>query len=310
MGLLNLLSGVFSRPRHGVRWAPPDPAGRRAAIYQICYSRETFARLEPGFLRLDNRANQRPDWREYHPMRTFLQEAPLDEKRFYAFLSPKFPSKAQIGGPVVQAFLAQHADADVVLFSPFADLRALFLNSFMQGEYFHPGLFRASQAFLEAAGRDVDLGALVTDFRSSVACNYFAAKPAFWREWLALNEQLFRLAEGGGALAGLLTAPAPHVEGQVVPFKVFVQERTADLLLGTQPHWKVAVYPQSTLSSFREFSGDTALVMRCDALKAAYRDGGGAGKLREYHELLSARGVPPGEDPAMVALRARAAAEG
>jgi hypothetical protein len=41
----------------------------------------------------------------------------------------------------------------------------------------------------------VNLHELVTDSRNTVHSNYFAAKPRFWREWLAINEQLFSIAE-------------------------------------------------------------------------------------------------------------------
>ena len=48
------------------------PAVTDARIHQIYYSEQTRAELDPGFLPLDNSANERPDWREYWPIRRFL----------------------------------------------------------------------------------------------------------------------------------------------------------------------------------------------------------------------------------------------
>lgn len=41
-------------------------------IHQIFYSDDTRRTLDPGFIPLDNLANERPDWREYWPIRKFL----------------------------------------------------------------------------------------------------------------------------------------------------------------------------------------------------------------------------------------------
>jgi hypothetical protein len=279
-------------PAASVRWQEA-PAGCSAAIYQIFYSDETRAALDPGFLQLDNSANVRPDWREYHPIRAFLLNVPLDEQRFYGFLSPKFGQKGCVDSAGVHAFCEAHPDVDAVLFSPFIDLQAFFLNSFLQGEYFHPGLVEASTAFFSSIGYDVDLQSAVMDYRRSVFCNYFAAKPRFWRAWLDINERLYQAAEQGGAAAGLLTARTDHDGHEDVEFKIFIQERTADLLLATQPHWKAVAYPHSRPSALPLFSDDAALVFQADALKGAFLDTGNRQHLDEYRALLAQRGMPP-----------------
>src|SRR4051812_6556887 len=100
-----LWNSIFGKPKqpsgHGVTWADPRALGDRAAVYQVVYSDSTRAALDPVLLALDNSANQRPDWREYHPIRSFLLHAPLDEQRFYGFLSPKFSLKTALRGEQV-----------------------------------------------------------------------------------------------------------------------------------------------------------------------------------------------------------------
>jgi len=44
----------------------------RTHIFQIYYSNATREALDPGFVPLDNIRNERPDWREYWPIRRHL----------------------------------------------------------------------------------------------------------------------------------------------------------------------------------------------------------------------------------------------
>jgi hypothetical protein len=289
MGLWSIFKG--SRHRDApVHWREDLAARGRASVYQICYSPETRKTLDPGFLVMDNCANGRPDWREYHPIRTRLLAGALDEERFYAFLSPKFGDKTGLSATQVHAFIDAHAEADVVLFSPFPELQAIFLNTFLQGEHFHPGLLVTADTFLGQIGVDLDLRAFVTDSSCSVFSNFFAAKPRFWREWLTVNERLFSLAEQRGTLGKLLRRPARYRDGEHVEFKIFLQERTADLLMGTGTGWRVAAYPPAQLS---RIGGSPELMLRCNELKAAFRATGDASHLRAFHDLLARNDLPP-----------------
>ncbi len=254
------------------------PAHLRAAavpvhLYQIAYSAETLAAVQPGYAVLDNLENARPDWQEYAPIRRILLHEPLDDDAFYGFFSPKFPAKTQLSHAQVVAFVQAHAaEADVMLFSPQPDMGAFFLNVFEQGELFDPGLTDAYGAFLAQIGRPVNLRGLVMDSRDVVFSNYFVARPAFWREWLALNEPLFAVCEGPDTpLKQALCVPTTY-PGEVQR-KVFLQERAASLLLAIQPHWRSIAYnPYGmgwSMSRLREHP--TAAVIS-DALKMAYRD--------------------------------------
>ena len=177
-------------------------------------------------------------------------------------------------------FVQQHeAGADVMLFSPQPDMGAFFLNVFEQGEAFDAGLIAATEALLAHAGRPQRLQALVMDARQIVFSNYFVARPAFWREWLALCEPLWRVCEGEDetAPAGLreaLTAPTTYRTGEVAAQrKVFVMERMASLLLATQPRWRsVAHNPFGfgwSMSRFRQHPTEAYI---SDALKRAWRE--------------------------------------
>jgi hypothetical protein len=153
-----------------VEVAPAAPAAVAAAprmqIHHIAYSEETSKELPAQFLLLDNLDNTRPDWREYWPMRSYLLNHALDDNTFYGFLSPKFGYKTGLDHAALTAFAAQHGtDSDVLIFSPFWDLNSLFMNSFLQGEVFHPGLLECVKEFASVTGLGFDPAQAVTHAR-------------------------------------------------------------------------------------------------------------------------------------------------
>lgn len=255
-----------------------------AHLYQVVYSPETLAAVEPGYLVLDNLRNERADWREYWPMRRFLLNNALDEDAFYGFFSPKFGAKTLIRPAQVVAFVRTHAPrADVVLFSPQPDMGAFFLNVFEQAELFDPGLIEAYEAFLAHIGRPVSLGQLIMDSSQVVFSNYFVARPAFWRAWLTLNEAMFAVCESADSPLPLRQALCqPTTYPGDVQRKVFLIERAASLLLVTQPHWRSVAYNPFgmgwSMSRFREHPTDAVI---SDALKMAFRD-------RHYPQYMEA----------------------
>jgi 2-polyprenyl-3-methyl-5-hydroxy-6-metoxy-1,4-benzoquinol methylase len=241
-------------------------------LFQIAYSEASRAAIEPGYAMLDNLANPRPDWYEYWPIRRFLLEEPLDEAAFYGFFSPKFRFKTGLSAAQVRAFVTaavNAAQADVVLFSPQPDMGAFFLNVFEQGETFDPGLIDTCSQLLEGIGRAVPLRELVMDSRQIVFSNYFVARPAFWREWLQLNEALFAVCEGPDSpLREALCLPTSYPAQR----KVFVQERMASLLLATQPQWRsVAHDPFGFAWSQSKLQQHPTEAYISDALKLAWR---------------------------------------
>jgi hypothetical protein len=252
--------------------APSGTTGtnRRVEIRQIFYSEETRAQLDPGFIPLDN-CGQRPDWREYWPMRNFLQSHTLDENTLYGFFSPKFGKKTTLSSATVFEFLATvPRDIDVVGFSPFFDQGAVHLNTFEQAAVNHGNSWPVFEQVVSFVAPGINPRTVVMDSRHSIFCDYFVATAAFWRRWLAVNEVLFSVAEAGAsALAQLLNGPIPYAKG-FVPAKVFVQERIVSLLLLGERHWRVKHYdPLRLPMSGSIVSGYPADLLVLDALKTA-----------------------------------------
>src|SRR5664279_5402514 len=101
-------------------------------IFQIYYSNETREALDRGFQPLDNLKNERPDWREYWPIRNYMKENKLTSGDYYGFLSAT---------KVIEFVQDQAGGPDVVMFSPYYDQIAFFLNQWEQGAIWHKTSF-------------------------------------------------------------------------------------------------------------------------------------------------------------------------
>ena len=239
----------------------------------IGYSQETYDKVEAPFTALDNRANPRPDWQEYWPIRHHLLNTPMQEDHLYGFLSPRFREKTGLSpAQIVEYLCKQPSDTDVVLFSPQPDMGAFFLNVFDQNEVFDPGFKESAQSFCQFAGIDIDLSQLVMDSRNIVFSNYFFAKPAFWRRWLSVCEVLFSACENNPRIADIHGWLKQTNYRDRIQRKVFLLERIASLIIKLENHWRVEsantfefAYSASRLNQFPE----TAVI--CDALKISFQ---------------------------------------
>lgn len=273
-------------------------------LFQIVYSAETLAGLQPGFLPLDNLENPRPDWYEYWPIRRYLLTRTLDENAFYGFFSPRFPEKLGLDHLGLRAFAAANgSDADVLIFSPQPDMGALFLNVFEQAETFDPGMIAAFEAVLSRIGRPASLAGMVMESRQVAFSNYFLARPAFWRDWLTLNEAIFALAEDPADPVGALLREGTLYPG-AAQRKVFLMERTASYLLAETPAWR-----SRRCTPFRFAWSATPLAARpllsvlSDAAKLAYRELGDPEYLAAFAALREEFKAPGSGDAAFATLR-------
>ncbi|MFI4889398.1 MAG: hypothetical protein ACHQIL_02590 [Steroidobacterales bacterium] len=260
----------------------------QAFIYQILNHYTPRQALDPGFRVLDNSANERPDWYEYWPIRNFLLNEALDEGAFYGFLSPKFKLKTNLDAAHVEA-LVRDADSsiDVILLTPSIHNSAYYLNVFAHGDAKHPGLLDVAQQVLRRLGRNTDLAGLVTDSRTEVFSNYFVARPRFWREWLAITEAIFAIAEDpADALGARLRALAPYRSRATAPMKIFVVERIATWILNADPsfHGRV-VDPFAAAAKIHR----TPVAVICDALKIAYATQGRGQYLDVFYLVQAVR---------------------
>ena len=267
------------------------------SVHQIFYDDATRSKLDPGFLPLNNTANERPDWYELWPIRKFLHNAVFEEGAWYGFLSTSFRAKTGLTATHVFDIVSKvGAQSDVVLFSPGWDQIAYFRNVFEQGDIFHPGLAEVSQRFLTHLGVDLDLGELVTHSLSSVFSNYVVARGAYWRRWLDLADALFDYAEGVGA--DHLANGTRYRGGRGVHMKAFVQERLSAVVLA-RDDFRVFAHDLSAtapIGLFHDGLKTRLQLRRCDELKRLYCRTSEKSDLENYYALRAAvplaRAVP------------------
>jgi hypothetical protein len=257
-------------------------------IYQIFYSEETRQSIAPGFIPLDN-TGQRPDWREYWPMRRFFLENTLNPEARYGFFSPKFSQKTGLSSAQVREFVdSTPDDVDVITFSPFFDQAVFFLNVFEHATLCHPGIEHAIHGALNLIAPGFNINANLMTSAQTVFCNYLIAKPAFWQEWLNKCEIIFRAAEARDSeLALRLNADVKYAQ-QGAPAKVFIIERIPSLILSTQSQWKVRNFNSMKLPTgsapLSRFGFD---LIALDALKSAVHATGFSEYATAYMNLRS-----------------------
>ncbi|HEX4267984.1 MAG TPA: hypothetical protein VHY36_08870 [Steroidobacteraceae bacterium] len=262
-----------------------------ARIHQIYYSEQTRAEVDADFLPLDNLANERPDWREYWPMRRFLSSQRLEADCYYGFFSPRFRQKTGLTGAAVHEFVGRQEGApDVISFSPFFDQMAYPLNIVELAAVRHDCADTFSQcAALVAPAFRMDQSVMTS--LDTVYCNYFVAKPGFWAEWLRACEQIFETAEQALTPLGEALNRMVMYETASAPAKVFIIERVASLLLWSQPRWNVKSYnplllPPLSAKFAAMVTVPTLLVL--DSLKIAYARTGVDQYLAAYKQLRDA----------------------
>ncbi len=264
----------------------PAPVATDVQLFQICYSEDMRQQTPPGFTALSSLAAGRPDWREFGPIRDHLMNHVLDDDVFYGFFAPHMTGGQMLDAEKIRDFVQQHGqDHDVLIFSPFWDLNSLFVNSFVQGDFFHPGLLDCSQEFARSAGLDLRLTELVMHGDNTAFCNSFVAKKRFWLHWLELGEKLYRSAEHGeGALTQSLNQSVVYSHDPL-PQKIFVQERLVNMLLaGPQfksKAWNLFGLP-SSITPLNQFKSQAVMA---NALKLAHAQSGDPVYLAEFLRL-------------------------
>lgn len=258
-------------------------------LYQIYYSEQSRAQLDPGFIPLDNSANERPDWREYWPIRRFLLQSNLHPQAYYGFFSPKFRDKTGLDAAAVLRFIEQQGGAaDVISFSPFFDQMAFPLNIMEQAIGSHGECLDALSQCAAMIVPGFDMGRSVTTSANTIFCNYFVAKASFWSEWLRQCERIYQLAEERLTPLGMELNRSVSHGPDAAPLKVFIIERVATLLLWAQRNWVIRSYDPAQLplspSPLAKLLSIADLSI-LDALKMAYERGGFERFLSLYAQL-------------------------
>jgi hypothetical protein len=257
-------------------------------LFQIFYNQETKFSNDSGFLPLDNTSNSRPDWSEYWPIRNYILNNPLRKDTYYGFFSPKFKAKTDLESQEVKNFLDK-ATEDVVIFCPFFDQNAIFVNIFEQALVNHNAIYKVLLDAYAGLKFDAEPQGLVMSSRDVIFCNFFAAKREFWSSWFLCCEKIWHMCEENKSdLAKALNESVEH-DGKLHPAKTFIIERIATILLSNQNEWSVKVYnplalPFMSGSRVAQFRAE---LVQLDAMKVAYRASGLQAYLDQFNSIRS-----------------------
>ncbi len=251
---------------------------KKIFVYQIFYDAESRAKIQPGFIPLDNTNSKHSDWFEFWVILNFLRHHPLEENAWYGFLSPKFFEKTGIDATgVLKAIEANYDSMDIAIFSTAWDQLAYFINPWEQGEVWHSGLTALTQAFLSEHGFTTDLRNIVTDSANSAFSNYVIAKKDYWLAWQDLAEKFFAYVEINADQHPEFTKTTSYGSNiNQYPMKTFIQERFTSLIMASS-NYKVLVADQSNARPIftRLFSDDSRtrnMLQTCDLMKSKYRE--------------------------------------
>jgi hypothetical protein len=277
---VSVLAKLFSKKKPS---GPPETSPRLVRGYQIVYDEFTRQQRDPGFEPLDNANSEQPGWFEYWPIRTYLHTMPLDESTLYAFVSPGFFEKTRLSAAEVHRFIQSSEDADVYSLSPFPCNRASFLNIFEHMEFYFQGIRGHAADFFAQFDPPVDLREMVNHSGNFILCNYFFAKPKFWREWLRICDQLHEDTKDGRHYLNSM-CPYRRDDGNAkdVEAKVFVMECVASYLLASSNRFSSISYPSRLMPVGPGFPPLRFEMGLMDELKCRYLQTGDSKLLDQY----------------------------
>lgn len=204
-------------------------------IHQIFYADDQRAALDPAFIPYDNRANPRPEWREYHIFRTEWLAGRCGQADVTGFLSWKFGTKTGISGRAFVEFIERNPGHDVYFVHPHRVEPRPFATIWRQAEVHHPGIIALAQRIFAGAGVAIDLATLEQPREQVLFCNYWAGTAWFWDAYMAFCEPVHRqIMEGlDPADRALVWSRADRqIDAPYVPF---IMERLFSTFLALRP---------------------------------------------------------------------------
>ncbi len=269
-----------------------------ARVFQICYTPGIRDTLDPGFEVMGDETNARPDWYEYWHIRNFLKSEMLQDDTFYGFFSPKFNEKTRLSSADVFEYIEENKDFDVILFSPYLDQNALFLNILEQGSVAHPELGPIFEKLCGKYFQNINLQQMVTSSENTVFCNFFVAKPKFWARWFEICEGIFQLIEESSDSLAIKLSGHTRYKTSTAPVRTFIIERIATLIIYSDKNWNVKSHPthQSAVGKM-SVAKSTNLLLALDSLKSKFSCTGSYEYLNAYLCIRNAmlKGCSPNE---------------
>ena len=165
-------------------------------IFQIYYEPSQVKELDPDLILCDNTVNDKPELREWHVWQREHAARQADDCNLYGYLSWRYKEKLNLSGKEITDWILANPGYDVYLINPCILNEAVFINSWEQGDIWHPNISDVGNTFLHKLGyEDYDVKSVVIDRNSNTYANYFVASKKFWQNFMEFTGKLFTEAE-------------------------------------------------------------------------------------------------------------------
>ena len=205
-------------------------------IYQIFHQPELAALLDPAFLPFDHcdYTEQNPETsnllREWPILRDIGYKRAVEDKAdVWGFVSYKFQEKTNLIGQQFIDFINDNPDNDVWFMEPRYVPANPFMNPWVQGDMFHPGISSIANHIIKVDGQSIDVRKIPMPL-----CwyNFFAGTEIFWQKWFSIVDAMLSIADRDPAFKKVLLETGPEHRGETTtPYFIFVIERLFPTLL-------------------------------------------------------------------------------
>lgn len=146
-------------------------------IYQAYYDNSQIFSMDPSFIPYDNRANKRPDLREY-PLLKDLFWRNRKENFHWGLVSTKWKEKTFLDGTEFKLWIDDNPGYDVYFIDPYLEVSAVCNNLWTQDRLTDFANMLFPKIGINKRCEDVYYAG--EDF---CTCNYFVGNSRFWTEW-------------------------------------------------------------------------------------------------------------------------------
>lgn len=169
-------------------------------IFQIYFKPELKQHCDPAFTPYDNTSNPRPELREWDVWDRFYQGMKSgvlsEELDLWGFVSWKFKEKTNLLGQQFVDYIQANPGYDVYFVNPCLINEAVFINSWEQGDLYHPNISAIGNSFLAKLGyKDVAVTEMVLDRNVTMFANYVVGTREFWDRFMEFSNKLFTEAD-------------------------------------------------------------------------------------------------------------------
>jgi hypothetical protein len=205
-------------------------------IYQIFHKPELVNQLDPAFVPFDHCefTAKNPDesnrWREWLILNDIgYKRAQQDQADVWGFVSYKWQEKTQISGQKFVDFIRNNPDNEVWFMEPHYKPFNPFMNTWVQGDMFHPSISKIPNSFMTLYGHKLDVKKMTLPL---CYYNFFAATKKFWDVFLETMNTIIDLSKQSTDLHNaLFNFGAGHGNDPTIPHWIFVVERMFPVIM-------------------------------------------------------------------------------